>query len=108
MRFAARSRSASNAVIGRAHALLRDRGLLLRRVALAVQQARDRGHHRRAVLQALLVRLRDQLILLRELLVGEIACVLLRCAGHGASCAMAVVGVTRASSLKCAMSLTSG
>ncbi len=62
--------------------LLRDRGLLLRRVALAVQQAGDRRHHHGAVLLALLVGLRDELVLLRELLVGEVAGLLLCGAGH--------------------------
>jgi hypothetical protein len=58
--------------------LLRDVGLLLRRVALAVEQARDGGHHERTVLLVLLVGLRDELILLRELLVGEVPCGALR------------------------------
>lgn len=59
-------------------ALLGDRGLLLRSVALAIKQAVDGGHEKRAVLLALLAGLGDELILLRELLVGEIASGLLR------------------------------
>ena len=68
-----------------AEALLRDRGLLLRRVSLAIQQAGDGGHEKRAVLLAQLIRLRNELILLRQLLIGEIASSLLRGARHETS-----------------------
>ncbi len=53
------------------------------RVALAVQQAGDAGEHEGTVLLALLVGLRDELVLLRELLVGEVAGLLLCGARHG-------------------------
>ncbi len=65
-----------------AHALLRDGRLLLRRVALAIQQALDRGHQQRAVLRVRLIFLRHHLILLRELLIAQIARGLLCSAGH--------------------------
>lgn len=57
----------------RAHALLRDCRLLGGRVAGAGEQRLNRGQQERAVLRALLIRLRDELVLLRELLIGELA-----------------------------------
>jgi hypothetical protein len=66
--------------VGGAETLLRDGGLLLRRVALTVQQAGNGWQQHRTVLLALLVRLRDELILLCELLVGETSCGPLCCA----------------------------
>jgi hypothetical protein len=53
--------------------LLRDGGLLGGRVAGAGKQRLNCGEQERAVLRALLIRLRDELVLLRELLVGELA-----------------------------------
>ena len=56
-----------------AHALLRYRGLLGGREAGAGEQRLNCREQERAVLRALLVRLRDELVLLRELLIGELA-----------------------------------
>lgn len=68
-----------------AQALLRDCGLLLWRKARAVEQALDRGHHQRAILSSLLIGLRDELVLLSELLIGQRARRALCSSGHGSS-----------------------
>ncbi len=56
-----------------AHTLLSDGRLLGGRVAWAREQALNRWQHQRTILRALLVSLRDELVLLRELLIGELA-----------------------------------
>src|SRR5262249_39721885 len=69
--------------IGRAHALLGDGGLFGGRVARTGEQRLNGGKQERAILRALLIRLRDELVLLRELLVGELARRALCSARHG-------------------------
>ena len=72
MRFAAFSQRVESGVRC-AQTLLSDARLLLRRLALTVEPARNRRHQQRAILRVGLVFLRHHLILLCELLVGKIA-----------------------------------
>jgi hypothetical protein len=82
VRFAAFSCSALKAVFGCAEALLGDRRLLLWGVALAIEQALNRGHQERTTLRVGLALLGNHLVLLRELLIGKVTRSLPCSAGH--------------------------